>query len=160
MDQKVSLSFIWRTRRLYASRYLEEVWEVRISCGSIKLYWEMALEICVRGEFFMETCDCWEVGVTKRGLEFRGGLRVLWGVPLEEFYKWMGVFLQPCFLQGLEWILYLFLAWCVVHSSRSQVFASLGQSVIGVGLLWLLGIFYPLKFKFYQGNPRLGARIS
>jgi hypothetical protein len=42
MDQKVSLSFIWRTERLYASRFLEEGWELRISRGSIKaikLYW-------------------------------------------------------------------------------------------------------------------------
>jgi hypothetical protein len=33
----------------------------------------------------METSDCWEVWDTKRGLEFRGSLRAIWGVSLEEY---------------------------------------------------------------------------
>lgn len=37
----------------------------------------MALEICARGELFMETGDSRKVGGAERGLEFKGSSRAL-----------------------------------------------------------------------------------
>lgn len=115
----------------------------------------MALEICPRGDFFMETCDCWEVQDPE------------WGRCLEEtqgpYGVWLGNFLHLRLFQGWERVMYAVLAWCLVWRSYSQI--SISKTVrdsswhsLCIRLLGTLWYLISLESKFHQVN--IGLRIG
>jgi hypothetical protein len=114
----------------------------------------------------METSDYGQIWGPKRGLEFKGSLRTLQGVPLEEYQEWMREFLQLCLLQGWGWILHSLLAQCLGRRRCSQnfipkpLFDGSKQRGLGVGLLGYLQHFSPSESEFYKACPGMGARIS